>query len=144
MYLTDYRERSLKDAITQLEPGLFKKVTGLCVKNFELLCSLGMFNTPLMNDAIFKFKRYENSSLIYMGIEKHISDKVGSWDSTIYREEYEKLFYNQQATMDTADYVSLEPFVLPFSEEIVATDACKSPITDNRPRLHLPPFIRRL
>jgi hypothetical protein len=29
MYLTDYRERSLKDVITQLEPGLFKKVTGL-------------------------------------------------------------------------------------------------------------------
>jgi hypothetical protein len=27
MYLTDYRERSLRDVITQLEPGLFKKVT---------------------------------------------------------------------------------------------------------------------
>lgn len=25
MYLTDYRERSLKDVITQLEPGLFKR-----------------------------------------------------------------------------------------------------------------------
>ena len=58
MYLTDYRERSLKDVITQLEPGLFKKVTGLDVKDFELLCSLGVFNAPLMNDAIFKFKRY--------------------------------------------------------------------------------------
>ena len=34
MYLTDYRERSLKDVITQLEPGLFKKVTGLTVKGF--------------------------------------------------------------------------------------------------------------
>ena len=44
MYLTDYRERSLKDVITQLEPGLFKKVTGLDVKDFELLCSLGVFN----------------------------------------------------------------------------------------------------
>ncbi len=31
MYLTDYRERSLKDVITQLEPGLFKKVTGLAL-----------------------------------------------------------------------------------------------------------------
>jgi len=40
MYLTDYRERSLKDVITQLEPGLFKKVTGLTVKDFELLVSL--------------------------------------------------------------------------------------------------------
>ncbi len=59
MYLTDYRERSLKDVITQLEPGLFKKVTGLEVKDFELLCSLNVFNASLMNDAIFKFKRYE-------------------------------------------------------------------------------------
>ncbi len=44
MYLTDFRERSLKDVITQLEPGLFKKVTGLNVKDFELLVSLGVFN----------------------------------------------------------------------------------------------------
>ena len=29
MYLTDYRERTLKDVITQLEPELFKRVTGL-------------------------------------------------------------------------------------------------------------------
>ena len=41
MYLTDYRENSLKDVITQLEPGLFKRVTGLDVKDFELLCSWG-------------------------------------------------------------------------------------------------------
>jgi hypothetical protein len=37
MYLTDFRERTLKDVITQLEPGLFKKVTGLPVKDFEAL-----------------------------------------------------------------------------------------------------------
>ncbi|MCB0739445.1 MAG: restriction endonuclease, partial [Bacteroidetes bacterium] len=43
MYLTDYRERSLKDVITKLEPGLFKKVTGLDVRDFELLVSLGVF-----------------------------------------------------------------------------------------------------
>ena len=28
MYLTDYREQTLKDVITKLEPELFKKVTG--------------------------------------------------------------------------------------------------------------------
>src|SRR5690606_17420017 len=60
MYLTDYRERGLKDVITQLEPGLFKKVTGLSVKDFELLVSLGVFNSALMNDAVYKFKRYED------------------------------------------------------------------------------------
>lgn len=100
MYLTDYRERSLRDVITQLEPGLFKKVTGLDVKDFELLCSLGVFNASLMNDAIFKFKRYEDSSLSYTGIDKHQGEDIGGWDTVIRREEYAKLFYNQQATME--------------------------------------------
>ena len=99
MYLTDYRERCLKDVITQLEPGLFKKVTGLSVVDFNMLCSLGVFNAPLMNDAIFKFKRYEDASLTYTGINKHISDEVGGWDTTIRRAQYEKLFYNQQSSM---------------------------------------------
>ena len=83
MYLTDYRERCLKDVITQLEPGLFKKVTGLSVEDFNMLCSLGVFNAPLMNDAIFKFKRYEDASLTYTGINRHIADEVGGWDTTI-------------------------------------------------------------
>ena len=56
MYLTDYREQCLKDVITQLEPGLFKKVTGLDVKDFELLVLLGVFNGTLMNDTVYKFK----------------------------------------------------------------------------------------
>lgn len=125
MYLTDYRERSLKDVITQLEPGLFKKVTGLDVKDFELLCSLGVFNAPLMNDAIFKFKRYEDSSLSYTGIDKHNSDEIGGWDTTIRKEEYEKLFYNQQATMTASDIQDTlsEDFTLPFDDsEIAASD----------------------
>ena len=71
MYLTDYRERTLKDVITQLEPELFKRVTGLDVKDFELLVSLGVFNSGLMNDAVYKFKRYEDSSLEYTGVNKH-------------------------------------------------------------------------
>ena len=118
MYLTDYRERSLKDVITQLEPGLFKKVTGLDVKDFELLCSIGVFNASLMNDAIFKFKRYEDSSLSYTGIDKHSGKDVGGWDTVIKREEYEQLFYNQQATMTSAvaeeviEEVKVEPVVV--------------------------------
>ena len=104
MYLTDYRERCLKDVITQLEPGLFKKVTGLIVEDFNMLCSLGVFNAPLMNDAIFKFKRYEDASLTYTGIDKHTNDEVGGWDTTIRRTQYEKLFYNQQSSMSEVDY----------------------------------------
>ena len=106
MYLTDYRERCLKDVITQLEPGLFKKVTGLSVEDFNMLCSLGVFNAPLMNDAIFKFKRYEDASLTYTGINKHTADEVGGWDTTIRRTQYEKLFYNQQSSMTAVDYSS--------------------------------------
>ena len=106
MYLTDYRERCLKDVITQLEPGLFKKVTGLSVEDFNMLCSIGVFNAPLMNDAIFKFKRYEDASLTYTGIDKHINDEVGGWDTTIRKSQYEKLFYNQQSSMSEVDYSS--------------------------------------
>ncbi len=103
MYLTDYRERCLKDVITQLEPGLFKKVTGLSVEDFNMLCSIGVFNAPLMNDAIFKFKRYEDASLTYTGIDKHANDEVGGWDTTIRKSQYEKLFYNQQDSMNEVE-----------------------------------------
>lgn len=88
MYLTDYRERSLKDVITQLEPGLFRKVTGLYVKDFELLVSLGVFNSALMNDAVYKFKRYEDASLEYTGINKHANEGIGLYDTTLTRQEY--------------------------------------------------------
>ena len=88
MYLTDYRERSLKDVITQLEPGLFKKVTGLSVEDFDLLVSLNVFNSSLMNDAVYKFKRYEDASLSYTGINKHSGDEVGLFDTTITSDEF--------------------------------------------------------
>jgi hypothetical protein len=89
MYLTDYRERTLRDVITQLEPGLFKKVTGLTVKDFELLVSLNVFNSSLMNDAVYKFKRYEDSSLAYTGVNKHEGEDVGLYDTVLTRKEFE-------------------------------------------------------
>jgi hypothetical protein len=94
MYLTDYRERSLKDVITQLEPGLFKKVTGLTVKDFELLVSLGVFNSALMNDAVYKFKRYEDASLEYIGINRHEGEDIGLFDTVLSRKDYEESFEN--------------------------------------------------
>ncbi len=116
MYLTDHRERTLKDVITQAEPNLFKKVTGLDVKDFELLCSIGVFNASLMNDAIFKFKRYEDSSLSYTGIDRHSGQDVGGWDTVIKREEYDSLFYNQQATMEASIVKQSEEFPKTFVE----------------------------
>ena len=94
MYLTDYREHSLEDVITQLEPALFMKVTGLSIKDFDLLVSLDVFNKSLMNDAVYKFKRYEDSSLEYIGINKHAGEKVGLHDTVLSRKEYEATFVN--------------------------------------------------
>ena len=91
MYLTDFREFSLKDVITQIEPGLFKKVTGLEVKDFQLLVSLNLFNESLMNDAVYKFKRYEDSSLTYTGIDKHKDQNVGLYSTVLSREDYDAM-----------------------------------------------------
>jgi hypothetical protein len=96
LYLTDFRERSLKDVITKLEPGLFKKVTGLNVKDFELLVSLGLFNSALMNDAVYKFKRYEDSSLAYIGINKHEGEDVGLYDTVLSAKDYDDHFINEE------------------------------------------------
>lgn len=71
MYLTDFRENTLHDVITKLEPDLFQSVTGLTVKDFNLLVSLGVFNATHMNQAVFAFRRYEDSSLSYTGIDSH-------------------------------------------------------------------------
>jgi len=71
MYLTDFRENTLQDVITKLEPELFKTVSGLSVDDFQLLVSLGVFNSTLMNQAVFAFRRYEDASLSYTGIESH-------------------------------------------------------------------------
>jgi len=91
MYLTDFRERALEDVITNLEPNLFKKVTGLTQSDFKLLKNCGVFNEPLMNDMVFKFKRYEDSSLIYTGINNQKEGSVGLFSTTISQEEYNKL-----------------------------------------------------
>ncbi len=94
MYLTDYRERCLKDVISKLEPGLFKKVTGLTVHDFELLVSLGVFNSALMNDAVYKFKRYEDASLNYIGISKHKDEDIGLYDTVLSSKDYKATFEN--------------------------------------------------
>ena len=100
MYLSDYREYSLKDVITLLEPNLFKAVTGLEVEDFELLVSVGVFNDAVMNDAVYKFKRYEDSSLSYSGIDKHAGDKnVGMFSTVISKADYEEMSKQQRESM---------------------------------------------
>ena len=100
MYLSDYREYSLDDVITKLEPNLFRKVTGLSVKDFNLLCSLNVFNASLMNDAVYKFKRYEDASLVYTGLEsKHEGEGIGLFNTVLTSEEYKSLYKLQQESL---------------------------------------------
>ena len=98
MYLTDFRENTLHDVITKLEPNLFKKVTGLEVGDFELLVSLNVFNSRLMNESVYMFKHYEDASLSYTGINRHGNEKVGLYDTVLSREDYDELAKQQKAT----------------------------------------------
>jgi hypothetical protein len=66
MYLTDDRERTIHDIVTQLEPELFEKVTTLSMKDFERLVNAGAFNGSKMDDAVWKFRQFEEPSLSYM------------------------------------------------------------------------------
>lgn len=99
MYLTDFREQTIRDVITQLEPDLFRKVTGLTVKDFDILCDIGLFDPEKMNQGIFGFRRYENSSLNYTGIDMHEGEDIGGWDTVLKREEYNALYAGQQASL---------------------------------------------
>lgn len=84
MYLTDYRENTLQDVITKIEPELFKQVTGLKVGEFHLLLNIGVFNSIHMNQAVFAFRRYEDASLSYTGIRSHGDlRQVGLYDTVI-------------------------------------------------------------
>lgn len=84
MYLTDYRENTLIDVITKIEPELFLTVTGLTVEDFNLLVRLRVFNTERMNEAVFAFRRYEDASLRYTGIESHEGlTHIGGYDTVV-------------------------------------------------------------
>jgi len=87
MYLTDFRENTLQDVITKIEPDLFETVTGLTVKDFHLLVRLKVFNTEQMNQAVFAFRRYEDASLRYTGIESHEGlTHYGLYDTVVAKE----------------------------------------------------------
>ncbi len=88
MYLTDFRENTLQDVITKIEPELFNTVTGLTVKDFHLLVRLKVFNTEQMNQAVFAFRRYEDASLRYTGIESHVGlSHYGLYDTVVAKDQ---------------------------------------------------------
>lgn len=143
MYLTDFREYCLKDVITQLEPGLFKRVTGLNVKDFELLVSLGVFNAALMNDAVYKFKRYEDSSLSYTGIDKHEGEAVGGYDTVLTRGEFERLYGSQQDSLTAVTQIfdDLPNVDIDFDDE--DEDDIAKDTASEIPKSKMKPFVEK-
>ena len=111
MYLTDFREACLKDVINKLEPELFQRVTGLTVSDFELLVHIGVFKENLMNESVYLFRRYEDSSLNYTGINRHAGEARGLFATTISEEDYEA-----EKMRDT--YVGVEAFQSTLNEAV--------------------------
>ena len=65
-----------------------------------MLVSLGVFNDALMNDAVYKFKRYEDASLSYTGLNRHEGENRGGWNTVISDEDYNNLFALQQESKE--------------------------------------------
>ena len=57
------------------------------LKDFHLLVRLRVFNTEQMNQAVFAFRRYEDASLRYTGIDSHPGlTHCGLYDAVVARE----------------------------------------------------------
>ncbi|MCP3878905.1 MAG: GIY-YIG nuclease family protein [Sulfitobacter sp.] len=78
MYLTDDRERAIRDIIAQGEGDMFEKVTGLKLHHFGQLVDAGVFDDNKMNDAVWKFRNFEKPSLSYAN-EIEADELVGGW-----------------------------------------------------------------
>ena len=64
----------------------------------------------IVDDAVYKFKRYEDSSLEYTGIDKHTGTLIGGWDTVI---DTSKLVEQPQE-----EEPEPEPIVEPEEEEL--------------------------
>ena len=75
-----------------------------------------LFNIMKKADERGDSYNYEDASLSYTGIDKNADKAVGGWDTVLRREEYEKLFYNQQETMKGSELPPVKES-LPFTSE---------------------------
>lgn len=80
-----------------------------------------IFNDSLMNDAVYKFKRYEDASLSYTGIDRHEGEDRGGWDTVLSDADYNKMFTLQQASMEAPapapDDLPTKPYFTPDEDE---------------------------
>jgi hypothetical protein len=114
MYLTDDREKTVKDIITQIEPPLFERVTGLTLSDFEKLVNASVFNDSKMNDAVWKFRSFEEPSLGYGGHDEE-GPMQGGW--TLRRDE---------RLAELIDAGLLSP-----GDVMCATDGARAVVTDD-------------
>ena len=88
-----------------------------------------IFNDSLMNDAVYKFKRYEDASLSYTGINRHEGEDRGGWDTVLSDADYNKMFTLQQASMEAPapapDDLPAKPYFTPDEDEPKPTPAKK-------------------
>lgn len=106
MYMTDCREQTVNDVICTYEPDLFRLVTGLDTDDYKTFIELGVFDSAKMNAACGAFRRYEDSSMTYSGINKHEGEEMGLFDISISPENYKKMFGETNITIDS-DGISL-------------------------------------
>ena len=98
MYLTDYREQALVDVIRNIEPELFIKVTGLAIREFDMMCEVGAFNQTELNAAIAQFRRFEDASLEYVGGRAANNDQmIGLFDTVVSRQEADDIIERELA-----------------------------------------------
>ncbi len=107
MYLTDDREKSVYEIITQVEPELFETVTSLSLKDFGRLVNAGVFNSTKMNDAVWKFRTFEEPSLSYKPKDSGSTTR-GGWN--IRRDErfaslIERGLLQVGATLESTDLI---------------------------------------
>jgi len=116
MYLTDDREKTVFDIIRQVEPELFEKVTTLSLKDFERLVNAGAFNASKMNDAVWKFRQFEDPSLSYTRLPE--VETRGGWNirrDERFAELIEKAVLTPGDTLTNSD--AIDPVVATVSED---------------------------
>lgn len=98
MYLNNGWQLSFRihNASSKVEPSLKFDIQfiGMPVSILNLECK---WNESLMNDAVYKFKRYEDSSLSYTGINRHAGEKVGLFSTVV---DFDEMFADQQSSME--------------------------------------------
>lgn len=107
MYMTDCREQSIVDIIQTYETDLFELVTGLSVDDWNAFIEVGVFDKQKMNQACGAFRRYEDSSMTYSGINRHEGEEVGLFDISISPENYAKIFGQTNIAVDSTGVTKL-------------------------------------